>query len=166
MRFLTLILAWLLTLVAGMARAGGDEIAYARDLSADAQIMRNKGVPMLVIFTRPDCGYCDRLMAEYLVPMQRTKTYQGRVLMRQIEVGGDDALVDFSGKTITHGQFAWRYRAGLTPTVKFIDTTGVELTEAIIGYTTPDLYGGYLDNAIDEALLKSKQRSRTAALAR
>lgn len=164
MRLLALILTWFLTFSGGFASAA-DDIAYARDLSADAETMRSKGIALLVVFTQPYCSYCDRLMAEYLIPMQRNKTYQNRVLMRQIEVGGDDALVDFSGKPITHAQFAGRYRASLTPTIKLFDTHGVELTSAIVGYTTPDLYGGYLDQAIDEAYAKSRQRPRTAALA-
>ena len=165
MRLLALILTWFLT-VSGSFAVAGDDIVYARDLSADGQTMRTKGVPLLVIFTRPDCPYCDRLMDEYLIPMQRNKSYQSRVLMRQIEVGGDDPLVDFSGKAITHAQFAGRYRASLTPTIKLFDSNGAELTNAIIGYTTPDLYGGYLDQAIDEAYAKSRQRSRTAALSK
>lgn len=163
MRFSALILTWFLTLSGGFA-AAAEDIGYARDLSADGQTMRAKGIPVLVIFTRPDCPYCDRLMAEYLIPMQRNKSYQTRVLMRQIEVGGDDPLVDFSGRTITHAQFAARHRASLTPTIKLFDASGIELTGAIIGYTTPDLYGGYLDQAIDEAFAKSRQRSRTAQL--
>lgn len=163
MRLLALILTWFLTIGGSLAKAG-DDIAYARDWPADAQTMRNKGTVLLVIFTRPDCPYCDRLMAEYLIPMQRNKSYQTRVLMRQIEVGGEDPLIDFSGKPITHAQFAARSRAALTPTIKLFDASGVELSNPIIGYTTPDLYGGYLDQAIDEAYLKSRQRSRTAAL--
>lgn len=163
MRFSALILTWFFS-VGGSFAASGDAIKYARDLSDDAHIMRSKGIPLLVVFTRPECSYCERLMAEYLIPMQRNKSYQTRVLMRQIEVGGDDQLVDFSGKTITHAQFAARHRASLTPTVKLFDAGGAELTGAIVGYTTPDLYGGYLDQAIDEAYSKSRQRSRSAEL--
>jgi len=40
----------------------------------------------------------------------------------------------------------------------FLDPSGKELSERMIGISTPELFGGYLDEAIEEALVKMKAR--------
>ena len=39
----------------------------------------------------------------------------------------------------------------MTPTLLFVDGSGQELTERMVGVTTLDFYGGYLDLALDRA---------------
>ena len=39
----------------------------------------------------------------------------------------------------------------LIPTLILVDHNGRKLTQRMVGLTTPELYGGYLDDAIDQA---------------
>ncbi len=92
--------------------------------------------------------------------MQRNPEYAGKVIMRQIEYQSRGRLVDFSGKTTTAAQFSRQQKVRLTPTIKLFDADGTVLAEPLIGLSTPDYYGAYLDRAIDEALGKIREASR------
>jgi hypothetical protein len=74
--------------------------------------------------------------------------------MRQVDIGSDDNLRDFSGATTTQATFAGRNKVQMVPTIKLFDAQGRELTQPLVGLSTPDFYGGYLDQAIDDALAK------------
>jgi thioredoxin-related protein len=144
-------LAWLS--LAGAAGAQ-DEIPTTSDLSSEAAISRASQLPVLILFTAPKCSYCERVKREFLLPMQRNPAYADKVIMRQIEYRGQGRLVDFSGKVTTAAQFSRQQKVHLTPTIKLFDAEGRSLTEPLVGLTTPDYYGAFLDRAIDEALAK------------
>ena len=144
-------LAWLTP--ASVAAPVGD-IPFARDIGQDARAAQAKGAPLLVMFTAENCPYCERVRQEFLLPMVRHSEYGEKVVVRQIEVRGREKLLDFAGQPTTHGQFAKRYKIKLTPTIQLFDAAGHELTEPLIGLTTPDFYGVYLERAVDEAVEK------------
>ncbi|UCE90318.1 MAG: hypothetical protein JSW10_05755, partial [Pseudomonadota bacterium] len=54
-------------------------------------------------------------------------------------------------------EFAQRYSAFVMPTVVLVDHRGRELAPRLVGVTTPDFYGGDLDDAIDTALGRLRQ---------
>ena len=54
---------------------------------------------------------------------------------------------------------AQRYGAPMTPTVIFVNPEGHELSLRLIGMTTVDFYGGYLDQGIDQSLHKMRPTS-------
>lgn len=143
----------------GLAGAA-DEIPAAQDLSSEAAISRAGQLPVLILFTAENCAYCERVKREFLLPMQRNPEYADRVIMRQIEYRSRSRLVDFSGKITTAAQFSRQQKVRLTPTIKLFDAEGNVLTEPLVGLTTPDYYGAYLDRAIDEALAKIRVPSR------
>ncbi len=142
------------------AAAPGDEIPAATDLVHEAAASRSRQLPILIFFTSSACPYCERVKQEFLLPMQRNPEYEDKVIMRQIEYQSRSRLVDFSGKATTAAKFSRQQKVRLTPTIKLFDAEGRELTEPLIGLTTPDYYGAYLDRAIDEALAKVRAPSR------
>ena len=150
-------LAWI-----SLAGAAGqvDEILSAADLSSEAVVSRARQMPILILFTSPNCAYCERVKQEFLLPMQRNPEYADKVIMRQIEYRGQNRLVDFSGKATTAAQFSRQHKVRLTPTIKLFDAEGRSLTEPLVGLTTPDYYGAFLDRAIDEALAKIRTSNR------
>lgn len=153
-------LAWF-----GLAGAAGaaDEIATALDLSSEAAASRTSRLPILILFTAPKCTYCERVKREFLLPMQRNPEYADKVIMRQIEYRSQGRLVDFSGKATTAAQFSRQQNVRLTPTIKLFDAEGRVLSDPLVGLTTPDYYGAYLDRAIDEALAKIRPPSQQPA---
>lgn len=125
-----------------------------RDFTLEARTAQARKVPILVMFGRRNCAFCDQVLNEFLVPMQHNTEYDTKVIMRRIDIGSSARLRLFSGKNTTHAHFAKENNIFLTPTIKLFDAEGNELTEPLIGLTTPDYYGGFLDQRIDEALAK------------
>ena len=133
---------------------GDADVPLARDLAAESQAAQAKQRPMLVLFMSPQCPYCDRVLKEFLIPMQHNAEYRNKVVMRMVVIDKNTALIDFAGHATTHAQFSAQNKIKLVPTVKLFDAHGRELADPIVGLLTPDFYGAYLDQAIDEALVK------------
>ncbi|MEN6585705.1 MAG: thioredoxin fold domain-containing protein [Sulfuricella sp.] len=150
------ILAWIAT--AGAA-VRSDELSFATDLTRDAEVAREKRLPILILFVAPNCAYCERVRHDFLLPMQRNPEYANKVIFRQLYLKSGKTLLDFAGKKTSHSQFAKQNQIKFTPTVKLFDADGNSLTEPLVGLTTPDFYGSYLDGAIDEALVKTRALS-------
>lgn len=155
------ILAWF-AVTGALAQQRG-ELPLAQDFTVEARVAKANQLPIMVLFSSPDCHYCERVRQEFLIPMTRNAEYDAKVIMRQVEIGSDAALRDFSGRVTTHGDFALLNKIHMVPTVKFFDAQGRELAAPIIGLLTPDFYGGYLDQAIDQSLARIRAAPRTTS---
>jgi len=124
------------------------------DLQQDARISKSQRLPILIAFTADYCHYCEVVKEEFLKPMIRSGDYTDKVLIREAEVNGYTEVIGFSGEQIGLDNLAVHYRASMTPTLVLLGPTGELLTESLVGVTTVDFYGGYLDDAIDVALEK------------
>ncbi len=85
--------------------------------------------------------------------MQRNRDYDDRVLMRILKID-EGYVTDFNGQRVAVDDLAVRYGASVAPTVVLLDHQGKLLVKRLLGITTPDYYGLYLDTAIE----KSRQR--------
>lgn len=151
-RLLALILTWIACACA--YAQDHTEIPLVRDFTLEAKAAEAKGVPILVMFGRRNCAFCDQLLKEFLVPMRHNAEYDAKVIMLQVDTGSSAKLRLFSGKDTTHARFSRANKIQLTPTIKLFDAQGHELVEPLVGLSTPDYYGGFLDQRIDEALAK------------
>lgn len=149
------ILACLATLF--LAAPACAQMVAARDLAADARLASQRKVALLVLFSEPGCSWCERVRQEYLLPMQRNPEYSAKVLMREIEIEGEAALVDFDGSRTTHAEFARRRGVNLMPTVVLMNTRGQTLAEPLVGFRGADYYGYFLDERIDAALARLRK---------
>ena len=70
--------------------------------------------------------------------------------------------MDLTGKAISAEDFADQHNISLTPTLAFFDSEGNELAPRMVGVTTVDFFGGYLDEAIDASLLRLKSERQLA----
>lgn len=156
MKYANRLLVFILTWIACSCTyaQGSPGIPIMRDFAVEAKAAEAKGVPILVMFGRRNCAFCDQLLKEFLVPMSHNAEYDAKVIMRQVDAGSSAKLRLLSGKKTTHARFARTHKIELTPTIKLFDAQGNELTEPLIGLSTPDYYGGFLDQRIDEALAK------------
>lgn len=132
----------------------------AVNLQTEASEAQARGVPLLLFFTASHCAYCTQVKAEFLLPMLRNPEYARKISMRQITVSSAASLRDFNGKQTTHKAFSRRHHIKLTPTVIVFSPQGAPLSEPLVGLSTPDFYGAYLDRAIDEGLAAMKNRSQ------
>ncbi len=126
------------------------------DLQTLSQQMKDKKLGLLIMFHASYCEFCERLEEDLLLPMLRSGEYDERILMRKIQIDSSDDLINFNGQTVTTAQLSTMYGAEMTPTLVFLDATGEEQSERILGYTTPDFFSAYVDQGIDELYKRIK----------
>ena len=135
------------------ARAEG--LPSVQDFRLEAKESVSKQSPIMVLFMSSSCHYCEIVLQDFLLPMQRDPAYKHKVTLRQIEVGSKARLIDFNGKVTTQNAFANSHQAWSVPTIILFDGKGQVLT-SIVGLLTVDFYQAYLDNAIDESTVRIK----------
>lgn len=144
-----IILAWACASPAAPSTAA--DLTLASDLAQDAARARAAGVPVLLLFSLADCHYCERVRRDFLGPMQRGRSQGPPAILRQVDLGSTMPLKDFLGAATTHDAFARSHGITLAPTIKFFDGQGREAAEPLVGLLTPDLYGAYLEHALEKA---------------
>ena len=130
----------------------GANLPAAIDLRTESELARRGNGPLIILFSRSDCRYCETVRRDYLNPLTTDARYRNRVVVRQINQDSDAALTGFHGETTTHARFASSEKIKLVPVVAFYGRDGKRLAEPIIGTRLPDFYQGYLDEAIDKSV--------------
>lgn len=127
------------------------------DLQHDARLSKSQRLPILIAFTADYCHYCEVIKDEFLKPMILSGDYTDKVLIREAEVNSYTSIRGFSGEQIGLDNLAVHYSATMTPTIILLGPEGELLAERLVGVTTVDFYGGYLDDAIDSALAQLRE---------
>jgi thioredoxin-related protein len=146
------LLTLLLAVVSSTVGAAEVKVLEVEDFSAIGHVSDKQRLPILLMFAADYCAYCEQLEEDFLKPMLRSGDYKDKVLIRKLRIDGNGTIRDFEGTETSPAAIAERYNVSLTPTVVFVDGNGVELAPKRIGLTTPAFYGGYLDDAITQAL--------------
>lgn len=163
MKHVQLIISLCLSLaIFSLSQAEPVKLPETRDLYADAQLARDKNIPMLVMFSQQGCAYCVVMEEEYLKPMIISGDYKDKILIRKVMRDSYGNIRSFDGKAIAADTLANSYRAFVSPTVVFVDHNGKELAKRIMGIGTEGYFAYELDQAIDLSL----QRLRAVALNR
>ena len=127
------------------------------DFRLEAAAAAASGTNLLLAVTREGCRYCAKLRREFLAPMIRGGEYVYKVQIREMMMEPDTAIRDFSGQLTTTAEIAARYGVSITPTVLLLDASGERLHPPIIGMANSEMYGLYLDQAIDEAAARTRE---------
>jgi len=138
-------------------------VIEVQDLYQEGYTAAEKRLPILIMFSMQHCPYCELIREDFLKPMLRSGDYENKVIIREIHSDSYATLRDFDGKEVSVDELAHRYRASLSPTVVFLDHTGRELSKRMIGVTTVDYYGGYLDEAIEQSFTRMQSNFRQAS---
>ena len=142
-----LILAWL-----AAPTLAATDLAAAVDLRAESAQAANSGGPLIVIYSRQDCKYCEAVKRDYLKPLAADPRFRDRVLIRQINQDGDNqAVTDFNGIITTHAAVSSAEKIKLVPVVAFYGPNGRKLAEPIVGTRLPDFYQTYLEDAVEQS---------------
>lgn len=131
----------------GQAPARKAQLPRAQDLAADAAASGKGRLPILLFFDRDDCPFCERALREYLVPYSREE-WKDRAIFRSVDIDRTLPVRDFDGSVTTHAAIAARYGVAFSPTILVVDGRGRKLAEPIIGLTTLDFYGAYVQDAL------------------
>lgn len=134
------------------AVAADVNVPEVEDFVSEGQLADKQRLPILLMFAADFCAYCVRLEEDFLKPMLRSGDYENRVVIRKLHIDSGASIRDFNGEVVSPADLGERYGVSVTPTVVFIDGDGVELAPKRVGLTTPDFYGGYLDDSINQAL--------------
>lgn len=154
---LTLVLTLALTLGPTPARAES-RLPGPRDLASEASSNAREGRALLVLFSQHGCPWCERVRREFLLPIQNNEDYRLRIALRQIDIDRNTALRDFAGRATTHAAFARAQGVRLYPTVMLFGPAGERLADPLVGFTGSDYYGAHLDQRIDQAEGKMRQK--------
>ena len=128
------------------------EVVIATDLQADGKLAAKRRIPLLLMFSMRGCTYCEIVEEDFLRPMLLSGEYDDKVIIRMLMTDGYETVKDFNGQEIEASELASKYDASFTPTVIFVNAQGALVADRLIGLTTPDFYGGDLDDQIEVAL--------------
>ncbi len=141
----------LLGLLPTIVPASTVRVPEAHNLQQVAGASVQRKLPILLVFTATDCGYCKVLEREILRPMVLSGDYTDKVIMRKVVVDDPSAIVDLNGKKVSGAELASRYKVSVTPTMVLVDAHGHELVKRITGVGELDYFGAEVDAAIDQA---------------
>lgn len=157
---------WVAVILAAMLMSIGRieleaaSVPLAINLHREGRQAEQACIPLLLEFAAGECEYCTLLEEEILNPTLLNRDYDQRVLMRKLLIDRSGKLLDFNDTPVSAAELASRYRVFVTPTLLFVDSQGSELAERMVGVTTLEFYGGYLDQAIDASSQRLRQLGR------
>lgn len=127
------------------------DLPLVSELRADARRVESTRVPLVVLFSLPNCPYCHEVRRSHLLPLGRESGRANSLLLRQVNIGGAEKAVEFDGASTTHAGIARRRGIRGAPEVVFWDAGGNPLAEPLRGMLLPDFYSAYLEEALETA---------------
>ena len=132
-------------------RAAARTIAWAESFVMDATSSRDLELPIIVFVTQQGCQFCAALRRQVLYPMIRAGELSGKAIIREVSLDSGFTLQDFNGNEISGKRFSTGYAAVVTPTLLFLDASGKEIAEKMVGISNIEFYSFYLSKSIESA---------------
>ncbi|OIJ43510.1 hypothetical protein [Massilia timonae] len=142
-----------LALLAACAASSGavaqhTALPAADDLAADGRDAARRRVPVVILFSLPECSYCETVRRNYLLPLAREGEPGRRPIVREAGLASTIPLQDFDGKASSGKALAARYGIRVAPSVAVVDGRGKLLAPVLEGGDVAGMYGAYLDEAL------------------
>ncbi len=119
----------------------GGAAEYARE----RRIAIERGQALVLFFSLAGCVFCEALRADQLRHVHRERERLG---IRLVELRmDDDRPIPGIEPPRSPRQIASAFGVRVSPTVLFVDGER-EVAERLVGYSSPDFYGAYLDARI------------------
>ncbi|MBW5290828.1 MAG: hypothetical protein Rsou_1127 [Candidatus Ruthia sp. Asou_11_S2] len=144
-------------LVSNFATSQDLALPLAKNLLEDAQLVRKNETPILIMFSIPNCPYCQEVKQEVIAPMNELDEYKNKVIIRHVNAGTLKDMKDFYNNDTNHGRFAFQNGINFYPTIFLMDNYGANLGK-IIGVPSMDYYWTELDKVIDKSITKLKRQ--------
>lgn len=139
--------------------AADNDIPMAGNLQKSAELAQQQAIPTVVFVSRDACPYCRTLRDSVLGPMYAAGKFEGRAVLVEVSLDKPESLTGFDGQLIAVKDWGQMYKARITPTLLFLDTEGQEIGKRRIGISNLEMYGFYLQQSIDEALVVTRSRA-------
>ncbi|MFW6021873.1 MAG: thioredoxin family protein [Guyparkeria sp.] len=136
------------------ANADRDDVPLMSDLEhveADLEYMQEEQIPMLLFFHATYCSYCQTVDDEFLQTMAESEEYDGRLIIRRVEIDSDEPEIEWQGTSYTPVEFARLQGVELVPEVIYFAPDGKQVVDELKGVTVPDFYPQYLDQRLRAA---------------
>lgn len=140
---------WLLILLTWFSpafAAGGEALDFPVNLQ------QHKAAAVVILFSLPDCAYCEKVRQQSLRHIHKDPNYKGKVRVYEIEFSDDQrSFVWFDGQTYTGQSLAKPLNVKFSPTVMVFNAQGAVAGKPLLGASLPEFYGAYLDDLIRSA---------------
>jgi len=130
------------------AAAQHTALPAADDLAADGRDAARRRVPVVMLFSLPECSYCETVRRNYLLPLAREGEPGRRPIVREAGLASTIPLQDFDRKASSGKALAARYGIRVAPSVAVVDGRGKLLAPVLEGGDVAGMYGAYLDEAL------------------
>jgi hypothetical protein len=140
-------------LLAACAASGGAAAQHtalpaADNLASDGRDAVRRRVPVVILFSLPDCSYCETVRRNYLLPLAREGEPGRRPIVREAGLASTAPLLAFDRKASSGKALAARYGIRVAPSVALVDGRGKLLAPVLEGGDVSGMYGAYLDEAL------------------
>jgi hypothetical protein len=141
-RFSAIVLTWL---ISGTLQARAQGLSAARSLPDELAAALRRGGPLVVMVSLEGCAYCHIVREQYLAPLAR----EGLAVV-QVDWRSKEPLQGFSG-LLTHDEQVRAWKVRIAPTLLFLGAGGREVAPRLVGMSSADFYGAYLDARLEQA---------------
>ena len=137
-----LVLVWL----SPAHSAGGEPLSFPVNL-------QQQQVPaVVVLFSLPDCAYCEKVRQQSLRHVSTDPDYKGKVAVYEIDFSDSKrSFIWFDGNRYTGKSLASPLNVKFSPTVMVFNAKGAVAGKPLLGASLPEFYGAYLDQLIKAA---------------
>ena len=159
-------LATVLLLVTSInAGASGQFSDSTKDWSRIGATARETGLPVIIVVTGDGCGHCERMRSEFLADPRISSPLVEQAISAELRRDSTGKIVDFDGERIRSRVFLSRYDIFATPTLLFLDSTGVPLAPPLVGFNDAETYRELVSERLTEARSELQARADQPAAA-
>jgi thioredoxin-related protein len=120
----------------------------SKSLRISAQEASRQGQPLVLMVTLKGCPWCDFVRNNHLLPLIQERG----IFVVEIDLGNTVLPIqDFSDLQTTHKAVAQGLNVRRAPTLLFLNGAGAEIAPRLVGVSSQDYYGVYLEQRIDAA---------------
>ena len=121
-------------------------LAPSVNLAADAERAQKLGLPLVVKFYLDHCEFCDYIEHYHLRHLLDNQS----IALSRVHLSSNTPIIGFDGASTTAAQIAQLYSANLSPTLVFVDYSGITRADDLIGVPGgEDFYSFYLQQRLD-----------------
>ena len=122
----------------------------ARDLAAALNRAAAREIVVLGFYTSHSCPWCVAVRREQLEPRLRAND-PPKIAIIEFDADSDAVFTLPDGRRQTARQWAHGLGFRLTPTLAALDRTAKPIVSPLVGYSSKDFYGAYLEEQIRQA---------------
>jgi hypothetical protein len=143
--------AWLgVTLLCGVQLTVGAAQAAlpaAKSLPDELALALKGGGPLVVMVSLEGCPFCKTVRLNYLSPL---RAHEGLIVV-QVDMRSAAPVLDFNATALTHDKIVRAWAVTMAPTLLFFGPSGAEVAPRLVGVSSRDYYGAFLDARLAQA---------------